>query len=60
SANPELTRVSISLPEKLHKREKLFSLVEGTTIQETMTELIETGLNAWDAHHQRSHQKGTA
>jgi len=48
---PESAKLNLKLPIMLHKRVRLFSLVEGKTLQESVTELIETGLNAWDNHH---------
>jgi hypothetical protein len=50
-AEPESARVDLRLPIMLHKRVRLFSLIEGKTIQESVTELIETGLNVWDDRH---------
>jgi len=52
---PESARVSLCLPIMLHKRVRLFSLIEGKSIQESLTELIEAGLNAWDNHHHEHH-----
>jgi len=48
---PESAKLNLKLPIMLHKRVRLFSLVEGKTLQESATELIETGLKAWDNHH---------
>jgi len=48
---PEFAKINLKLPIMLHKRVRLFSLIEGKTIPEAATELIETGLNAWDNHH---------
>ena len=48
---PESAKLNLKLPIMLHKRVRLFSLIEGKTIQESVTELIETGLKAWDNHH---------
>jgi len=49
--NQESAKLSLKLPIMLHKRLRLFSLIEGKTLQEAATELIETGLKAWDNHH---------
>ena len=56
NSEPESAQVNLRLPIMLHKRVRLFSLIEGKSLRESLTELLETGLNAWDDHHHEPRQ----